>query len=464
MNTRNLLLDTDSYKTTHYLQYPKGTEYVSSYIESRGGRFNRTVFFGLQPILAELEKGITAEDVQEAEDFIPRHGMANCNYEGYKLLLEKYKGKLPISIYAVPEGTVMPTSNVMVQVVNTDPDFYWLTSYLETKLLRVWYPTTVATLSHMIKRLVYQSLLRTSENPDEQINFKLHDFGCRGASSLETASIGGCAHLVNFFGSDTIPGIRYAKKYYVEDMAGFSIDATEHSVMTAKGRDGELDMLNHVIDLFAKPGKMFAVVADSYDIWKFIRQYLSIDVREKLINSGAKLIVRPDSGNPVAMVRDVIKALMNEFGYTTNKKGFKVLPPYLGVIQGDGVNYDSIKDILLETEANKFSTDNIAFGMGGALLQNLDRDFLRFAMKASARYAQGKWHDVYKDPVTDSGKKSKKGRLALVKINGQYATVPYERANRYLSGNQLVEVFRNGRTLKVWHFKTIRTRANQAIA
>lgn len=451
----NMILNTDSYKVSHWLQFPPDTKQVSAYIESRGGRFNRTVFFGLQMFLKEyMQSMFTLDDIQEAEDFLYFHGEP-FNVDSFKKLHNI--GYWPIRIQAVPEGTVVPTGNVLVQITNTHPDFFWLPSYLETSLLRaVWYPTTVCTLSWMIRQMI-QEYMKLTSCGGSAIEFKLHDFGARGASSFETASIGGCAHLVNFMGTDTMSGILYAKKFYGEKMAGFSIPAAEHSTITSwGGREGEIDAFNNMLNQFAKPGKIVAVVSDSYDIMYAIKELWGKRLKKKIIESGATLVIRPDSGNPVTMVRDVIRALMNSFGYETNAKGYDVLPDYVRVIQGDGIEYDSIKDILVEMTNCKLSTDNIAFGMGGALLQNLNRDFLKFAMKTSAIRINNDWIDVYKDPITDHNKKSKKGVLALVKdFNGDFKTIREGESKIFDLENHLVDVYEDGKILREYVFEEI---------
>ena len=234
--TKNIILNTDSYKYSQYVQYPSGTEYIYSYIESRGGKFDETVFFGLQAFIKEyLTEPVTAEMIDEAEDIVVAHGEP-FNREGWEYIVHEHKGILPVRIRAVPEGTVVPTKNVLVDIINTDPKCYWLTSFLETALLRaVWYPSTVATNSREIKKVILDALERTGTPAD--ISFKLHDFGARGVSSLESAGIGGAAHLVNFMGTDTIEALLFARRYYYTDMAGFSVPASEHSISASHQKD-----------------------------------------------------------------------------------------------------------------------------------------------------------------------------------------------------------------------------------
>ncbi|MGH8555868.1 MAG: nicotinate phosphoribosyltransferase [Methylococcales bacterium] len=455
--THNILLNADSYKASHYLQYPPGTRYVSSYIESRGGAFEQTVFFGLQMFLKEyFTKPVTRADVDEAEALITPHGLP-FNRQGWDRIVDSHEGHLPVEIEAVPEGTVLATRNALVQVRNTDPQLPWLTSYLETALLRaVWYPTTVATLSWECKKLLKRYLDETADNA-KGLFFKLHDFGARGVSSEETAAIGGLAHMVNFRGSDTLSAIVAARRYYGEKLAAFSIPAAEHSTITVWGRDRELDAYANMIDRFASKNKTFAVVSDSYNLWNAIDDLWGNRLRERVENCGGRLVVRPDSGNPVEIVNETLSHLMDRFGYRVNSKGYRILPDYIRVIQGDGVSLTAIGEILEAMKNNGFSADNIAFGMGGELLQKVNRDTLKFAMKTSAAEVDGQWRDVFKDPVTDSGKRSKKGRLALVQGDAGYETV---RADE-LKGreNQLQTVFRDGVLLVDDTLSEIRKRA-----
>lgn len=242
----NILLDTDSYKTSHYLQYPPGTVGQFSYVESRGGQYDKTLFFGLQYILKKyLSKPVTLQNVAEADEFYKAHGVP-FNKEGWLHVLTDHGGKLPLKIRAIPEGSIVPTHNVLMTVENTCPKCFWATSYFETMLMRIWYPVTVATRSWHAKRIIYKALKDSCDNPDAEIPFKLHDFGARGVSSQESAAIGGAAHLVNFMGSDTVAGVYLANKFYGAGMAGFSIPASEHSTITAWGKDHEEDAFRNI--------------------------------------------------------------------------------------------------------------------------------------------------------------------------------------------------------------------------
>jgi len=474
MNKRNIILNTDSYKLSHYKQYPKDTQTIYSYIESRGGRFDKTLFFGLQMFIKEyLQKPITAVDILEAKDVAEKHGLS-FNEEGWNYILKEHGGKLPLKIRAVNEGVLVPVSNVMVTMENTDPKCFWLTNYIETALLRaIWYPTTVATQSYEIKKMIYKYLEETSDDPDTEIGFKLHDFGARGVSSFESAGIGGLAHLINFMGTDTLTALLYAREYYNEDMAGFSCNASEHSTITAWGRKFEREAYENMINQYGGEGKMFACVSDSYDIYNAVNNIWGNQLKEKVINNGARLIIRPDSGVPEKVVPQILKDLMNHFGSTKNSKGYLVLPDYVRVIQGDGINFDSIKRILEKLKECGISADNVAFGMGGALLQQLDRDTQQFAMKCSAILRDNKWEDVYKEPVTDAGmsfqKKSKPGRLTLIwdNVKKKHRTERYPLAhqpwqagpaNEWSHMEVMHTVFENGKLVAESSLKDIRSR------
>lgn len=455
---RNIILNVDSYKASHYLQYPPATTHVSSYIEARGGEYPNAVFFGLQMFIKEyLTKPINHRDIDEAQAIFAAHGLP-FNEAGWRHIVNKFAGFLPIEIQALPEGSVVPVKNAMVQVVNTDPESAWLTSYIETALLRaVWYPTTVATGSWNARQIIQRYLSSTADN-DEGLAFKLHDFGARGATTEEAAAVGGAAHLVNFQGTDTISGILAARRYYGADMAGFSIPAAEHSTITSWGKENETQAYENMLKQFSGEGKLVAVVSDSYNLWHAIDNIWGDELKHRVENSGGTLVIRPDSGDPVSIVTETIERLMNKFGYRMNSKSFRVLPDYVRVIQGDGISQLTIEAILEEMKQRQLSAENIAFGMGGELLQKVNRDTMKFAMKASAVNINGEWRDVYKNPVTDQGKKSKRGRLAVVRdMHGCMKTILEKDLGE--QKNELLTVFKNGQLLKEYSFDNVRARA-----
>ena len=443
---RNLVLQTDSYKFTHWKQYPPGTQFVYSYLESRGGMFEQTLFFGLQYYLLEYLKGqvVTEADVVEARDFVDRHIEPGVfNFDGWMHIVRNLGGRLPVVIRAVAEGTLVDVLNVLMTIENTDPQCYWLPNYLETLLLKVWYPITVGTLSNAIRK-VFLAALERSGDPS-LIDFKLHDFGYRGVSSEETAGIGAAAHLINFKGTDTVAGIRFLQHYYQStDMEGFSIPAAEHSTIIAWGRDNELRAYNNMLTQF--PTGPVAVVSDSYNVYEACEKLWGEMLHDKVLQREGVLVVRPDSGYPRDVVLRVLEILGKKFGFQSNPKGYRVLNPKVRVIQGDGVNYWTIQDTLTAMMRAGWSADNITFGMGGALLQQLNRDTQKFAFKTSAVTINGEDHPVYKDPVEGHEKVSKGGRMALRRVSGRWSTQIV--TNKYEDPRDLLRmVFKDGEVL-----------------
>lgn len=462
MKNKSIIGLTDSYKVTHWPVYPEGTVGLYSYLESRGGLFPETVMFGLQYILEEyLSKPVTMADIDYAENRFQKHfgDVSVFNRAGWEIIVNEFGGKLPLRIKAVPEGTVVPTRNVLVTVENTDPRFFWLVNYVETLLVQVWYPITVATISRQIKKIIRRYLDETGDMAG--LMFKLHDFGFRGVSSVESAGIGGAAHLVNFMGTDTMAALDVALDYYGEDMAGFSIPATEHSIMSALGRWGEKSQMERFLDAFGQNSKFPAIacVSDTYDIFQACSELWGGDLKEKVLNLKNMLVVRPDSGTPHVIVIQVIETLDKAFGHTTNAKGYKVLNN-VRVIQGDGVDLEEIQLILEAMKVRGWSADNIAFGMGGALLQKLNRDTQKFAFKASSIKIVNMWVDVSKNPITDAGKRSKAGRLQLVRVDGgALETRSQAESGSNMSPDVLETVFENGELVKKYTFAEIRQRA-----
>lgn len=473
----SVVMDTDSYKVSMSKQYPPKTEIIYSYIEARGGRFPNTVWFGLQAFLKKLERPITAAEVEFANAVWTAHGEP-FPYDGWMYIVNELDGKLPIQIDAVEEGTVVPTKNALLRIYNTDPNCYWLTTWIETPLLRaVWYPTTVATLSWSIKQLITKYLKKTTDDDviPMVLPFRLHDFGSRGVSSHESAMLGGMAHLVNFMGTDTGASLMGAMAFYGAEIdptkeaipgtgimtsPGYSIPAAEHSTITSWGRDGEAAAFENMLTQFGGPGKLVAVVSDSYDFFEAVKTW-GTTLKDKVEQMGGTLVVRPDSGDPTVVPVEGIKLLGEYFGYTVNSKGYKVLPNCVKLIQGDGIDMDTIEIILSNLEAKGWSAENIAFGMGGALLHQPNRDTMKWAMKCSAAKIDGIWHDVYKDPVTDAGKRSKKGQLGLEIMHG-LGSISYRTLDpKYIHQEDLLKpVFVNGTIVKTTTFEEVRERSN----
>jgi len=477
MKQNNLLIDaaiadsimtelTDAYKQTHWMQYPEGTRRVYSYLESRGGKFEKTTVFGFQYYLQKYFAGsvITTDMVNEAaKDMEEVFGFRYFNVDGWLKIATELNGKLPLEIRAVPEGTVIPVHNALMTVVNTDDRFPFVTNFFEGLLEMAWYPITVATMSHEIKRMMKGWAAKSGQ--DVSI-VHLNDFGFRGASSPETAGIGGMAHLVNFAGTDTLPGIRYANKYYgarAQPPVGVSVYAAEHSTVTSWGEDHEIDAYRHFLTT-TPPEAILSIVIDSYDPVRAAEKYLGEELKPLIMGRPGKTVFRPDSGDPVWMATTVLDILWDKFGGTINGQGYKVLDPHVGMIYGDYIDYDMINNIMYEVVGKRrYAAQNIVFGMGGALLQKVNRDTQMFAFKASAiKDKNGVWQEVYKRPVSDARKASKKGRFSVVKDpHAGYVTIPMMTDDqRFQREDFLKVVFRDGEVMHTQTFAQIRARAD----
>jgi nicotinamide phosphoribosyltransferase len=457
----NTILLSDAYKYTHWMQLPRGVTTMLGYIESRGTKLNidRTRFFGLQGFIKDYLEGVVIEEwmIDEARELLGEvFGTREYfNEAGFRKIITRHGGKLPLSIKCVPEGSKVELKNVLVTIENTDPEFPWLTQWVETMLLRaVWYPTAVCTISGAVKDLEkkYAEICGCGMNP-----FFLNDFGARGVSSHESAEIGGTAHLVNYLGSDTVEAIRWAKARYGATATGYSVFASEHSTTTIYGKAGELAAYTNFLTV-APVDKIVSVVIDSYDDEHAVKYLMGGRLKNIILNDRtAPTVFRPDSGNPVDKSLQVISWLWNIFGGTTNNHGFRTLNKNVRVIYGDGINLDSIEEIIKNLINNKFSIENIIFGMGGKLLQGVDRDTFMNACKVCWAMIDGEEVDIYKDPIGDSGKKSKRGKQKLIRRGDKYETV---RAAEFPDiKDELVEIFRDGLLVKETTFAEIRSNA-----
>lgn len=455
---KNIITLTDSYKMTHWQQYPRDTEVVYSYFEARtGATFNKTVFFGLQYLLKQYLTGcvVTPDFIESAAALTKAHFGADkhFNREMWEHIWKAHKGYLPVRIRAVAEGTPVPINNVLMTVENTDPKCFALTNHLETLLSHVWGPSTVATLSYEVKKMLDFYLTETADDKNG-LPFGLHDFGFRGVNQVEAAGIAGAGHLINFMGTDTVIAMETAAQYYgaVWDGLAYSVPATEHSVMTSLGEEGEKELIYRLLDTY--PTGILAMVIDSYDYRKFIEKAAAF--KDIILARNGKIVFRPDSGEPTSTTLDVLNLLEKHFGATVNSKGYKQLNSKVGMLWGDGLDYQSIRSILFTMKNNEWATSNIVFGMGGGLLQKINRDTQRFAFKCSAMKCSGHWRDVFKKPL-DTSKVSKKGRLELVMTkDGTYHTVREGEEHDQTSSNLLVPVFENGKLLKDWTFAEVR--------
>ena len=462
MIENNICLLTDSYKITHHYFYPKGTKKIYSYLESRvGAEFNKTIFYGLQYIIKKYLKGkvVSQEKIDEADNLMQTHlGEGIFNREGWQYILDEFDGMLPIEIKAVPEGTPVDVGNVLMTVENTDDKCYWLVNYLESLLLQVWYPSTIATLSAEVRKLA-NFYLDVTGSDKSNLDFMLHDFGYRGATSTESSMLCGSAHLLSFSGTDTIPALTIPENYYNDsEVYGFSVQATEHSVMTSLGQDGEIQQALNVIEN-AKNG-ILSMVIDSYDYRNFLRQAstegseLNDAILKFLSVDGNKVVFRPDSGEPVSTTIDCLNILESGFGSYDTENGYKVFDANIGLLWGDGLNYHKIRDILFAMKSNGWAAENIIFGMGGGLHSSVNRDTQRNAFKCSAQLRDGQWFDIFKNPL-DSSKKSKTGRFKLIEDDGSFKTISIDD-----EGDDILRtVFKDGKLLVDEKYCDVKLRA-----
>lgn len=452
-NYHNLLLMSDSYKVTHWAMLPPGLGNTESYCESRGGSFPFTMFFGLQYYMKSYLAGqqVTEEKIQEAKEFYAAH-FGNADYfneEGWRYILEKHNGYLPIGIKAVKEGSIVPIKNVLYKIYSTDPKCGWLVKWCETLLMKMWYTITVSTNSMAAREIIdyYHTMSGVTSAPQ----FMLHDFGYRGVASEEQAWLGGACHLLSFAGSDNVAGIRMLMKYYAAPMCGYSVAASEHMVMSITGREGEIATYKRI--LASMRVGVVSLVSDTYDVYNLCEQASSDpEFKELILSRDGKFVIRLDSGDPIEVIEKCLGILEAGFGATINEKGYKTLNPKIGLLQGDGISLHSMSNIIQYfVEHKKWSIDNFVFGSGGKLLQAFDRDTLQFTIKACYAELDGVGVDVYKDPITSKGSKtSKRGQLHLMynKVKGYYTINSHEAKHDESDQDMLELVFLNGKIIQ----------------
>ena len=423
----------DSYKDGHNSMMPPGVTESGLYYEARGGEFEYSSLFGLQyNLIAHLEGEFVTQEMldEQVNEVIPQHMSPTFPYNVrmWQHIIDKYAGRLPIEIRAVEEGLPIPTRNALFTVHNLGGEITnALPGWLEGLLEHAWFGSGVFTKSRSVKQIIHEFLVETAD-PNEageypSLEYQLHDFGFRGVSSVESASIGAAAHLCNFRGTDTKIGMSLLNQFYKAPRAvGRSVPASEHSVMTIRGRGGESAVVKQILDKF--PGMVVSIVGDSYDIFNFTDKIIGEEHHAAIQSRvGGKVVVRPDSGTPSVIVPRLLESLGTCFGYSVNSKGYKVLAPTVGIIWGDGMDLFSIRALFKAVKEAGWSAENLVVGMGGGLLQKINRDSQKVAIKMSYAIIDGKLVEVYKDPITDPGKTSKRGKLGVVNLNGAYRTV-----------------------------------------
>lgn len=406
---QNFVLESDSYKYSHIPDvYPEGTEALHSYLSARV-KGSRVVQFGLQMwIMKKLMSPITKRMVDEAEVFMTKHiGPGGFDRTMWDHIVNYHGGFIPLTIRGLPEGTVTDSYDTLVTIQCDDPVCFPLAQFIEASLQSdLWYSTTIAT-NDLENYEVAKSHFDLFSDQPHLLPFMLHDFGARGVTCEEQRQIGGAAHLVFFQGSDTISGIRAANLFYNCEMAAFSVRATEHSIQCAYGPEGQEAYIQRILDAHAKPGNIVSLVLDGYNVWREA-ELLCTKFRQQIIDSGAKIVFRPDSGDMFEVVPRLLEMQAEAFGFTVNSKRKKVIN-HVGLIQGDGIDKTTFMLMMQKVVALGYAPECVVMGSGGGLLQKVNRDTLKFAQKAAAIKINGVWVDVFKDPITDPGKKSKTG-------------------------------------------------------
>lgn len=427
----------DAYKIDHRRMYPANTQFVYSNLTPRGSRIpgiDKVVFFGLQCFLDRIlgdmfdEWFATPEDEVVAAYERRTNGVVGPNEVGGEHIRALHRlGYVPLRFSALPEGTEVPMQVPMFVLENTDPEFFWVTNYIETVLsAETWMPATTATLALHMRRLLDGWAEKTSSAPGF-VDFQGHDFSFRGMSSLESAAASGAGHLLSFAGTDTMVSLDWIERYYPvegERFLGGSVPATEHSVMSAGGFESEQQTFERLLDLY--PSGIVSVVSDTWDLWKVLTEMLPA-MKDRVMARDGKLVIRPDSGDPADIIcgdpnaapgtpeaKGVIELLWDTFGGEVNDKGYRELDAHVGAIYGDSITYDRAEDICKRLAEKGFASTSVIFGVGSFSYQYNTRDTFGFAMKATWAQIDGEGHDLFKNPVTDNGtKRSAKGRLAV---------------------------------------------------
>lgn len=484
----NPMLLCDFYKLSHREQYPNKTQKVYSTWTCRGSRMdgvNKTVFFGLQKFIKEYLIDYfndnffnqPIEVIKEDYKRVVKHTLGQENPNTDHIVALHKLGYLPIKIQAFKEGTLVPVRVPCITIENTVPEFYWVTNFLETLMSsELWQSITSATIALEYRKIVEEYSEKTCDNKDH-LDFQCHDFSMRGMSSVSSAINSGIGHLISFKGTDTIPAILAMEKYYNADiekeLVGSSIPATEHSVMCSYGKTDELELFRHLIeDVY--PTGIFSVVSDTWDLWKVCTEYLS-KLKHKIVNRNGKVVIRPDSGNPVKILcgddsypigtpqyKGVIEILWEVFGGTINKKGYKVLDSHIGAIYGDSITLERCRLICDELERKGFASSNIVYGVGSFSYQYNTRDTFSQALKATYAEVDGEERLLFKDPITDDGtKRSQRGMVFVSNtMNGIIFADGFtpEKIQEIRGLNLLEPVFENGKLIRDESLSDIRKR------
>lgn len=461
----NPLFLTDGYKTGHHRQYPEGTEVVYSNFTPRSNKYapngaDHVVVFGNQMTMQQIHESFDKYFFSQPKDIV----IAEAKFELSMYLNTEYDvshfeelhdlGYLPIEVKAIAEGERVPIRVPLLTIKNTLPKFYWITNYLETILSNLlWKPMTSATIAYEYRKLLQGWQEKTDKDRAWFVDWQAHDFSMRGMDSVGAVIASGLGHLTSFTGTDSLPTIYGARKFY--DEKGFvagSVNATEHSVMCAGTKDDEIETFSNLMKTY--PTGILSVVSDTWDLWEVLTKHV-VKLKNQIMARDGKLVIRPDSGNPADIIcgyntldeyelrekqvnvdynhpsyKGVVELLWETFGGITNEQGFKVLDDHIGTIYGDSITIERANEICERLAEKGFATTNIVFGIGSYTYQFNTRDAFGFAMKATYVEVNGEGREIFKDPITDSGlKKSARGLLRVVKeklVDGGYEYVLYD--------------------------------------
>ena len=478
----NPLLLTDGYKTGHHQQYPKGTTLVYSNFTPRSNKYapkgcDEVVVFGPQMVMKQLHEmfqneffsKLKAEVCGEMKRELSAYLGTDYDASHFEALHDL--GHLPIAVKALPEGTKAPIKVPVLTIYNTHPDFYWVTNYLETILSNLlWKPMTSATIANQYRKVLTRWMEKTDKERAWFVDWQGHDFSMRGMDSVEAVISSGLGHLTSFSGSDSLPAIHGARKYYgATDFVAGSVPATEHSVMCAGGKEDEVDTFRRLLETY--PSGILSVVSDTWDLWKVCTKHV-VTLKEEILARDGKLVIRPDSGDPVDILcgsirfdnkeeyetekadgtlskanpseKGVIELLWDVFGGTVNEQGYKVLDSHIGAIYGDSITIERADEICRRLEAKGFASTNVVLGIGSFTYQYNTRDTFGFAMKATYVEVNGEGREIFKDPITDDGtKKSATGLLCVEELDGK--VLLYDKVSWNTEGTGLLQlIYKDG--------------------
>lgn len=430
----NPILAADGYKANHYAEIPNNIEYAYVVAVPRSvSKYSKILVSMGQVMVARwlAEVRITKEIIDEAEVEITEQNY-EFNRTGWEIILNEFGGRLPLKLYGLEEGTIIKPQTPILGLVNTDKRFAWLPSYYETVIQDLlWSMTTVATICKTYRITLENYIVDTGSNCS--VNYMMHNFGDRSAFGSQAAIMAGIAHAALFDGSDCLRANRYIKKIYNTTKPYLSsIEATEHGSMLANSNSitkndfGAAKMLVDRLKTMVangKPNPRISGVIDTYDSRRFVQEFLGEQLHDEIINCGGTLVCRPDSGDPTIEPGMVGNDLISKFGFTYNAHGLKVLPEFLGVIQGDGITVETFEAVIKGWINAGFSLDNFYLGCGSGITNYGRRDDFSFSVKTVANYYDGKWHNLLKDPKTDSRKRSLQG---LVQVDEDLNVVAYD--------------------------------------